>query len=177
VPWGVLVSAGAQWPHGRKLSGMRLMGMSTRSPRPAPAVEGLVIREATPRDAPDVVHVDAAAFEEPVAIERRWIEPLLCAQSVTVAIAELHGVPVATGYTVSTDGDAGPGLYLAGVAVLPAARSRGVAAAVSTWLLSRDVEQGPRIAHLHPDSDEAARVYARLGFIEVTGFDVYGDNV
>jgi hypothetical protein len=33
----------------------------------------------------------------------------------------------------------------------------------------------PRVPHLHPDSDEAARVYAGSGFVEVDGFDVYVD--
>jgi hypothetical protein len=31
------------------------------------------------------------------------------------------------------------------------------------------------LAHLHPDSDVAARIYGRLGFMEVAGFDIYVD--
>jgi predicted GNAT family acetyltransferase len=29
--------------------------------------------------------------------------------------------------------------------------------------------------HLHPDTDTAARIYHRLGFVEVGGLDVYVD--
>jgi hypothetical protein len=31
------------------------------------------------------------------------------------------------------------------------------------------------LAHLHPDSDDAVRIYARLGFIEVPGLEIYVD--
>ena len=74
-----------------------------------------------------------------------------------------------------SDGSAGPALYLAGVTVLLEARRPGIAGAISSWLLTRGAAAGARVAHLHPDSDEAARVYARLGFVEVDGFDVYVD--
>jgi predicted GNAT family acetyltransferase len=61
------------------------------------------------------------------------------------------------------------------VAVLPAARGRGVAGALCSWLLRRGVAAGARLAHLHPDNDGAARLYARLGFRETGGLDVYVD--
>ena len=48
-----------------------------------------------------------------------------------------------------------------------------IAAAVSSWLLARGFAAGAELAHLHPDNDGAARVYARLGFVETAGFDVY----
>ena len=80
-----------------------------------------------------------------------------------------------TAYTVRSEGWAGPALYLAGVTVLPEARQRGIAGAVSSWLVARGAAAGARVAHLHPDSDQAARVYARLGFVKVDGFDVYVD--
>jgi hypothetical protein len=52
---------------------------------------------------------------------------------------------------------------------------RGIAGAVSSRLLARGAAAGARVAYLHPDSDQAARVYARLGFVEVDGLDVYVD--
>ena len=61
------------------------------------------------------------------------------------------------------------------VAVLPEARGRGVGAATCAWLLARGVAAGATLAHLHPDDDDAARLYGRLGFVETGGLDVYVD--
>ena len=52
---------------------------------------------------------------------------------------------------------AGPAVYLAGVTVLPEARQRGIAGAISSWLLTRGAAAAARVAHLHPDSNQAAR--------------------
>ena len=90
-------------------------------------------------------------------------------------LAELDGEPAGTAYTLRSDGAGGPALYLAGVAVLAAARRRGVGAALSSWLLERGFAAGAELAHLNPDTDEAARLYGRLGFIETPGLDVYVD--
>jgi len=46
---------------------------------------------------------------------------------------------------------------------------------MSAWLLENGFANGAELAHLHPDSDVSARVYVRLGFLEVAGFDVYVD--
>ena len=92
-----------------------------------------------------------------------------------VALAELDGDPAGTAYTLRSDGAAGPSLYLAGVGVLAAARRRGVGAALSSWLLERGFGAGAELAHLNPDTDEAARIYQRLGFIETPGLDIYVD--
>lgn len=175
VPWGVRVPAGAAWPHGRLLFTKRLMLLDLADLAPARPVPGLHVRAAGPADLDAVLHVDATAFEGDPAAEEPWIRPHLTAAAATVALAELDGVPVATAYVLRSDGRAGPAAYLAGVGVLPAARGRGVAAAVSWWLLRRAADAGARIAHLHPDTDAAARVYARLGFVEVGGLDVYVD--
>ena len=102
-----------------------------------------------------------------------WARGHLGAPPVETALASLDGKPVGTAYAVRSDGLAGPAVYLAGVAVLPEARRRGVGAAISSWLLERAFAAGAELAHLHPDDDRAARVYARLGFTEVPGFDIY----
>ena len=94
---------------------------------------------------------------------------------VVVALAELGGAPVGAAYALRTDGLAGPCLYLAGVGVVAAARRRGIAAALSSWLLAQGFAAGAELAHLHPDSDGAARIYARLGFAEVAGLEIYVD--
>jgi GNAT superfamily N-acetyltransferase len=175
VPWGVRVPAGAPWPHGRHLFRKRLMLLHLDRLVPAPAVPGLRVRAAGPDDLASVVAVDAAAFEGDPETEAPWIRPHLDAPAATVALAELDGVAVGTAYVLRSDGRAGPAAYLAGVAVLGPARGRGVAAAMSTWLLQDALARGSHVAHLHPDTDAASRLYARLGFDEVGGLDVYVD--
>jgi GNAT superfamily N-acetyltransferase len=133
----------------------------------------VAIRAAGPGDLDAVLRVDAAAFEADPDVERSWLEPHLAAPQVDVALATLDGEPAGTGYAVRTDDRAGPCVYVAGVAVLPRARRRGVGAALSSWLLERGLRAGAELAHLHADSPDAARVYARLGFRDTDGLDVY----
>jgi GNAT superfamily N-acetyltransferase len=171
VPWGVRVPAGMQWEHGRFLLRQRLMGVLAEDFVAAAAVPGLELALTT--DVETVARIDAEAFGgEPVTA---WARGHVGAAGVETALAVLHGSPVATAYAVFSDGLAGPAVYLAGVAVVPAARRRGVGAALSSWLVARGFAAGAALAHLHPDDDRAARVYARLGFVEVPGFDVYVD--
>ena len=40
---------------------------------------------------------------------------------------------------------------------------------------TRALDDGATLAHLSPDTEDAARVYARLGFVETPGFDIYVD--
>jgi ribosomal protein S18 acetylase RimI-like enzyme len=175
VPWGVRVPADQVWSLGRHLFAKRLMGLTSHAFVPAPEVAGLTVRAATASDIDEVVRVDTAAFGGDASVDRPWLEPHLHADRATVALALLHGEPVGTAYTLRSDGLAGPAVYLAGVGVLAEARGRGVAAAMSSWLLERGFAAGGELVHLHPDSDGSARIYARLGFTEVPGFDVYVD--
>jgi GNAT superfamily N-acetyltransferase len=175
VPWGVRVPADQSWSHGRHLFRKRLMGLTADGFAPAPPVAGLAVRAAAASDVEAVVRVDCAAFGGESSVDRPWLEPHLHADTVTVALALLEGEPVGTAYTLRSDGRAGPALYLAGVGVLERARGRGVAAAMSSWLLEQGFAAGAELAHLHPDSDSAAGIYARLGFTEVDGFDIYVD--
>jgi hypothetical protein len=46
---------------------------------------------------------------------------------------------------------------------------------MSSWLLAQAFARGARLAHLHPDTDAAARVYARLGFADAGALDIYVD--
>ncbi|WP_207455533.1 GNAT family N-acetyltransferase [Herbiconiux sp. SYSU D00978] len=173
TPWGVRVPRGIRWPHGEPLFGQRLMGLPRNGFSPAPAVPGLRLRLAGPADLDTVVGVDAAAFGGDGGTERPWIAPMLEARRIAVALAELDGAAVGTGYVVRSDGRAGPAAFLAGVGVAPGARRRGIGAAVSSWLLEHAFVAGAVLAHLNPDTDEAARVYARLGFEEVDGLVVH----
>lgn len=143
---------------------------------PSPAPSGCLIREADTHDLDAVVGVDSVAFESDPAAEREWVAPHLTAEETTVALAVVDGEPVGTAYSLRADGRAGPSVYVAGVAVLPHARGRGIGGAISSWLIQRALTSGAQLAHLHPDTDAAARIYARLGFDEVGGFDVFVEN-
>jgi ribosomal protein S18 acetylase RimI-like enzyme len=132
---------------------------------PAPPAD---VRVADDLDA--VVAIDAAAFG---GSARAWLGPQFGAPGYETALAYLDGRAVGTGYSILSDGWAGPALYIAGVAVLPEARGRGIGAALTSWLIARGFERGATLAHLHPDDAAAARLYARLGFVEVPGFNVF----
>ena len=175
LPWGVRVPVGIPWSAGRKLFRMRLMGLTEPDFVPAPDVPGLALRAAVAADIEPVLAVDAAAFGVDPRLQRPWLEPHLGASGITVALASLAGEPVGTAYTLRSDGAAGPAAFLAGVAVAEAARRRGIAAAMSSWLLAQAFAGGARLAHLHPDTDAAARVYARLGFTDAGALDIYVD--
>jgi GNAT superfamily N-acetyltransferase len=175
VPWGVRVPAEMEWQHGRLLFRKRLMGVTAADFHPAPAVEALEIRPAQRGDLDDVVRVGAAAFEEAPEVERSWTTPHIGADGITVAVATVDGVPVGTGGAVQTSGWAGPCVYVAGVAVVESARGRGIAAAITSWLSARGFAAGAELAHLHPDNDAGARLFARLRYVETPGLDVYVD--
>ena len=166
VPWGMRVPLELPWTHGRFLFEKRLMGLTPDAFAPAAPAD---VRVADDLEA--VVAIDAAAFGSEPA--RGWLAPQLGAPRFDTALAYLDGEPVGTGYSVRSDGLAGPCLYVAGVGVLPAARRRGIGAALTGWLIERGFERGATLAHLHPDDDGAARLYARLGFVEVPGFKVF----
>jgi ribosomal protein S18 acetylase RimI-like enzyme len=175
VTWGLRVPCELPWPHGRRLFRRRVMAMPRAAFVPAPAADGLTLRPAGPADLAAVLHIDSTVFElEPLG-NTRWLEPLLAAEVADVALATLDGEPAGTAYTLRSDGAGGPAVYLAGLAVLPVARRRGVGAALSSWLLERGFAAGAELAHLNPDTDEAARLYERLGFTETPGLDVYVD--
>jgi GNAT superfamily N-acetyltransferase len=175
VAWGVRVPAGMPFTAGRHLFTMRLMGLLAGGLRAAPPVEGLRLRAAGPDDLETVLHVDTSAFGSDPDVYRPWTAPHLSAPQITVVLAELEGEPVGTAYALRSDGAAGPAIFLAGVGVVAAARRRGVAAAMSAWLLERGFADGAWLAHLHPDTDAAARVYARLGFWEAGALEIYVD--
>ncbi len=178
------VPAGAAWRHGRFLFRKRLMGLALdgfgrpASNSPLGDQKRVVIRRARPDDLDAVLRIDSIGFEVADAdatLERQWIEPHLHSEHIDVALAEVDGEPVGTGYALRSDGCAGAALYVGGVTVLPDARRRGIASAVTEWLLDRGGAAGARLAHLNPDTDEAARIYARLVFVEVDGVDIYVD--
>ncbi|MDA0178929.1 GNAT family N-acetyltransferase [Solirubrobacter phytolaccae] len=166
VPWGMRVPRELEWSRGSMLFYKRLMGLEPAAFVPPPAAD---VRVADDLDT--VVTIDAAAFGTDPA--GAWLTAQFDAPRFETALGYLDGEPVATGYSVRSDGRAGPCLYVAGVGVLPHARRRGLGAALTAWLIARGFEQGATLAHLHPDDDGAARLYERLGFVEVPGFNVF----
>jgi GNAT superfamily N-acetyltransferase len=151
------------------------MGLDAGAFAPAPPVSGLTVREAGPEDLETVAAIDAEAFGGEPDDARPWIAPRLGAPGFTVALAELGGEPAATAHAIVTDSAAGPAVLLGGVAVAAAVRRRGIGAAISSWLLAGGFAAGARLAHLHADTDGAARVYGRLGFGEAGALAVFED--
>lgn len=173
VPWGLRVPAGTLLPQGRLLLRKRCMGLRRGAFVRGSAVPSLQIRLASAGDLDTVCGIDASAFADEDGVNRPWIAPRLGAGGFEVALALLDGTAVGTATAIRTDDRAGPSVGIFGVAVLRPARRRGIGAAVTSWLLERAFTGGARLAHLNPDSDEAARLYARLGFGETAGIDVY----
>jgi len=174
--WGALVPSGSLWPHGQLLLTHKLMAVGADAFSPTVPPSRLLLRRATAadEDVEIIARVDSAAFGSDSAGAREWLTPLCGIDEAEVAIAELDSAPVATGYAFRCDGDAGQTVYLGGIGVLPGARRRGIAAYLSSWLLSHGFHEGARFAHLQTDSEGAARVYTRLGFEEYNGIDIYG---
>lgn len=177
VPWGLLVPQALPFAHGRLLHVKRCMGLAAGDFLPAGAPASVVFAAANMEDTDRVVLIDAEVFGEPVESDRCWIAPQIGADGFTVAIARRDGEPVGTAIALETHGRAGPCVGIFGVAVLEHARRRGVGAALTTWLLARAFAGGATLAHLNPDTDVAARLYARLGFVETAGFDIYLDVI
>ncbi|HEX5541689.1 MAG TPA: GNAT family N-acetyltransferase [Micromonospora sp.] len=77
------------------------------------------------------------------------------------ALAELPGQGALASGTAMRVGDIAE---IAGIATLPAARRRGLGAAVTATLARRLVETGCEVVFLSAGSEEIARVYQRVGF-------------
>lgn len=176
TPWAWRLPASTPWPAGwsggELLVRQRLAALHPGEFRPAAAPVGSAVRAASVADLDALVAIDVTAFGGPPDAAREWLGGLLVDDRVEVALVHVDGVPVAAAHTVRTDGVAGPAVLLAGVAVAAAARRRGIASGLSSWLLARAFVAGAELAHLQPDDERAARVYARLGFTEVDGLDV-----
>jgi GNAT superfamily N-acetyltransferase len=177
VPWGVRVSAGTPFTHGRLIFRKRCMGLVPSQFTAARTAPGIGICVATADDVDTVAHIDASAFGDPMELTRGWIAPHFGAPGFTVALARLDGEPVGVATAIFTNDRAGRCAGIFGVGVLERARRRGIGSALTSWLLGRAFAEGATLAHLNPDSDGAAKLYAQIGFVETAGLDVYGDLV
>jgi GNAT superfamily N-acetyltransferase len=173
VPWGVCVPVGSHFAHGRHVFRKRCMALLPQQFRAVPASSGVTIGEAQPADVDTFARIDAAAFAGTVEETLPWVAPHFGATGFIVALATLDGEPVGVATAIHTEDRAGSCVGIFGVGVLEHARRRGIGAAMTSWLLEKDFARGATLAHLNPDSEAAARLYARLGFIETAGLDVY----
>jgi GNAT superfamily N-acetyltransferase len=172
VPWGVRVPAGRRWLSGHRLRRQPCMALAPAALRRAEVPAGTSVRVAEDLEA--LAAIDARAFGGPTAESRAWMAPTLGAAGFRVGVASFRGVPVATATAVATDDWGGPAVGLYGVAVVPETRRRGIASALSSWLLEQAFGEGAAFAHLNPDT-EAPGLYRQLGFVESPGFDIYAD--
>jgi GNAT superfamily N-acetyltransferase len=175
VPWGMRVPTETHFPHGRFKFAQRCMGLLPAQFTAARVPAGVELVAPTVDNIEQVAHIDAAAFEEPVEHTRPWIAPHFDATGFSLALARLNGEAVATATAVHTDDRAGRCVGIFGVGVLANARGRGIGAAITSWLIERAFADGATLAHLNPNTEAAARIYARLGFVETSGFDIYVD--
>ncbi len=175
VPWGVCVPESSPFALGRRVFRKRCMALLPPQFRAIAAAPGVAIREARAADVDTFAQIDASAFEGTVEATRPWVTPHFGATGFIVALASLSGEPVGVATAIHTDERAGMCVGIFGVGVLEHARRRGIGAAITSWLLQRAVDLGVTLAHLNPDTEAAARLYARLGFIETAGLDVYCD--
>jgi GNAT superfamily N-acetyltransferase len=175
VPWGICVPAGSPFARGRHVFRKRCMALLPERFRAVRASSGVAVGEALPADLATFARIDAAAFAGTVEQTLPWVAPHFGATGFTVALARLDGEPVGVATAIHTDDRAGPSVGIFGVGVLEHARRRGIGGAMTSWLLEMVLAQGATLAHLNPDSEPAARLYARLGFVETEGLDVYCD--
>jgi GNAT superfamily N-acetyltransferase len=175
VPWGLRVPDEIGWSHGQRVLHLRLMGLPASAFRPAEQPPEIELVAAGPADLDAVAAADAAAFGSDPDSTRPWLAALLAAPPATVTVvrAVSDRQTIGTGYSVCADGLASRTVYVAGIAVIPGYRRRGYGGAISSWLVQRGLDAGATLAHLHPDDDRAASLYAKLGFVETRGLDVF----
>jgi N-acetylglutamate synthase len=126
----------------------------------AQAVDGLVIRELLPDEAPLHARVAAAGFEVPPEMFLQLMTPaLLATPGLRCYLGEERGQPVTTGLGVSL------GAYVAifNIATPPEHRRRGYGAAVTARAIVDGLAAGAQWSWLQ-SSAEGFKVYERLGF-------------
>ncbi|HEU4411063.1 MAG TPA: GNAT family N-acetyltransferase [Polyangiaceae bacterium] len=120
------------------------------SPGTAPGPVGALERDAALR-APDAAEAEREASR-------------VASQRAAYAIAETEDEGALAGGAYQR---VGPVAEIVGVATLPAARRRGLGAAVTAALAQRAHATGADLIFLSAGNDDVARLYARLGFRRV----------
>jgi GNAT superfamily N-acetyltransferase len=178
VPWGVRVPVTTPphaWPHGRHLFRKRCMAAAIGGFQRAAPPSDVRLVVAVERDLDEIVAVDAAAFAAVPELSRQWIAPRLGVAGFCCVLARLGREAVGVAGGVCSSGGGGESVGVFGVGVLERARGRGIGAALASSVASWGFDSGADLAWLNPDTEPAARIYRRLGFVETDGFDVYVD--
>jgi ribosomal protein S18 acetylase RimI-like enzyme len=174
--WGVHVPLGIAFDRGRLVRRKRCMGLQQTRFLPLDSRRTVVVRPATLADLQAFVELDTAIFGGPVDLTRAWLRPMFepAARDWAHWLASTaEGEPVGIATARWTNLDAGPSGTLTGIGVVEAWRGRGVGTTLTSEAAAWLFDRGATLAHLDADTDTAARVYARLGFSQVPGFDIY----
>jgi ribosomal protein S18 acetylase RimI-like enzyme len=176
--------AGAASAAGLSVHAHPLLVLDLAAWRPAPAPPGVDVR-IVPAGALDLATLRAVAslaFGEPGTAVGSVGRPELAAATAAVSAASVTDLRerLRSGLTVlaaayDPEGPLAVGSHqpvrgvseIAGVGTLPAARRRGLAAAVTSALVREALEHGVEVVFLSAADEDVARVYRRLGFTPI----------
>ena len=173
--------------HGLQVEEVPLLVLGESTPAaaqaPAPLPDGVHIRRVT-ADEPDLARIRAVAevafghdgtavgvegagerdeLARAEAGDHASLRARLAAGRVVLYVAEADDGPLASGAHQRVDETT----EIVAVATLPAARRRGLGAAITGALVADALAAGCTTIFLSADSDEVARIYERLGFRRV----------
>ena len=131
------------------LAGLRAVGSL------AFGAAGTAVGPAGPADSPAAAAVTAAGVA--------GLREQLRAGHMVLAAAYAGGGPLAVG----SHQPVGAVTEITGVATLPAARRRGLAAAVTSVLVQDAIDRGVDVVFLSAEDEDVARIYRRLGFAPI----------
>lgn len=151
------------------VEGLVLDGARVPRPEQLCANGGVSVRlvDAETNDLPEIAGVVHAGFANTDAVRPRDLprqrELMRAGLMVKAAAYDDSGAVVGSG----SHGPRGDATELAGIAVLPRARRRGVGAAITAVLAADAVRRGIGTVFLTAQDDAVARVYERVGFVRV----------
>ncbi len=130
------------------------------------ASDGIRTRRAWRRDLAEVLAIDALAFDDFWALDRRGLEDAVRATPVSRFRITRHGGPTVTGYAIT--GQAADRGYLQRLAVDPAQHRRGIGGALVADALGWLKRHGARSAMVNTQERNAAALslYRACGFQE-----------
>jgi ribosomal protein S18 acetylase RimI-like enzyme len=172
-PWGLAVPVGLDLGPGEYVFTQRCMGLEPEHFAAAGSPPGVELRAARTDDLEAFSQLDAEVFGGSPELTQAWLGPTFESPHWMHWLAIVEDRLVGIASSRRTNLDAGPCGTITGVAVTELFRRRGIASALSTRAVTALFESGATLIHLNPDSDDAARVYARLGFREVPGVKIY----
>jgi ribosomal protein S18 acetylase RimI-like enzyme len=174
--WGLAVPVGLDYAPGEYIFTQRCMGLEPDRFAAAAAPADVHVRIAGLDDLAAFCQLDAEVFGGLAEQTRQWLAPTFESRHWTHWLAQLDDRLVGIASSRRSDLDAGPCGTITGVAVSEPFRRRGIAGALSSRAVAALFDSGATLVHLSPDTDDAASVYARLGFREVSGVKLYAIN-